>query len=148
MRRALVRANIPSVLEPSGLSRGDGKRPDGMTPIPWQGEQNVTWDVTVTVTDTVADSYLHFSAACAGSAAKGAASRKEFKYAAFDHSYNFIPLAFEICEPINDKGTKFRQELGRRLRTLSDDPRDSVFLRQRIFHYPAALQCRRFFWHF
>ena len=39
VRRALVRANIPSVLEPSGLSRGDGKRPDGMTLIPWQGEK-------------------------------------------------------------------------------------------------------------
>ena len=37
VRRALVKANIPSVLEPSGLSRGDGKRPDGMTLIPWQG---------------------------------------------------------------------------------------------------------------
>ena len=36
VRRALVRANIPSVLEPSGLSRGDGKRPDGMTLIPRQ----------------------------------------------------------------------------------------------------------------
>ena len=41
-RRALVRANIPSVLEPSGLTRGDGKRPDGMTLIPWQGGKNVT----------------------------------------------------------------------------------------------------------
>ena len=39
VRRALVKANIPSVLEPSGLSRGEGKRPDGMTLIPWQGVQ-------------------------------------------------------------------------------------------------------------
>ena len=54
VRRAFVRANIPSVLEPSGLSREDGKRPDGMTLIPWQGGKNVNWDVTVT--DTVADS--------------------------------------------------------------------------------------------
>ena len=37
VRRALARTNIPSVLEPSGLSRGDGKRPDGMTLIQWQG---------------------------------------------------------------------------------------------------------------
>ena len=35
VRRALVRANIPSVLEPSALSMGDGKRPNGMTLIPW-----------------------------------------------------------------------------------------------------------------
>ena len=36
VRRALVRANIPSVLEPSGMSRGDGKRPYGITLIPWR----------------------------------------------------------------------------------------------------------------
>ena len=80
-----------------------------MTLIPWQGEKNVT--LNVTVTDTGADSYLHLSAACAGSAAEGAASRKERKYAALDHSYTFIPLGFETYGPINDKGTKFFQEL-------------------------------------
>ena len=92
--------------------------------------KNVTWDVTVT--DTVANSYLQISAACAGSAAEGAASRKETKYAALDRSYTFILLAFETYGPSNDKGTKFLQELCRRLRTISDDPRESAFLRQRI----------------
>ena len=91
--------------------------------------KNVTWDVTVT--DTVTDSYLHLSA-CAGRAAEGATSRKEIKYAALDHSYTFIPLAFETYWLINDKGTKFLQELGRRLRTISDDPRELAFLRRRI----------------
>ena len=129
VRRALVRANISSVLELTGLSRKDCKRPDGMTLIPWQGGKNVTWDVTIT--DTIADSYPHLSAACAGSAAEGAASRKEIKYAAL-HSYTFIPLAFETYGPINNKGIKFVQELGRRLRTISDDPRESAFLLQRI----------------
>ena len=51
---ALMRANISSVLDPSGLSRGDGKILDGMTLIPWQGGRNVNWDVIVT--DTIADS--------------------------------------------------------------------------------------------
>ena len=141
VRRALVRANIPSVLEPTSLSREDGKRPDGMTLIPWQGGKNVTWDVTVT--DTIADSYLHVSAACVGSAAEGEVSRKEIKYAALDHSYIFILLTFEIYRPINNKGIKFFQELGQRLRTIRDGPRESAFLLQRI--YPAMLQCHRFF---
>ena len=115
VRCALVRANIPSVLEPTGLSREDGKQPDCMTLIPWQGERNVTWDVTVT--DTI-PSYLHLSVACAGSAAEGTASRKEIKYATLDHSYTFITLAFETYGPINNKGTKFLQELGHHLRTI------------------------------
>ena len=101
-----------------------------MTLIPWQGGKNVTWDVTVT--DNVGDSYLHLSAACAGNAAEGAANRKETKYEGLDYSYTFIPLAFETYGSINDKGTKFLQELERRLRTVSDDPRESAFLRQRI----------------
>ena len=117
-------------MEPTDLSREDGKRPDGMTLMPWQGGKNVTWDVTVT--NTIADSYLHLSAACAGSAEEGAASRKEIKYAAFDHSYTFISLAFETYGPINNKGIKFLQVLGRRLRTISDDHRESAFLLQRI----------------
>ena len=33
--RALVRARIPSTMEPTGLSRSDGKRPDGLTLVPW-----------------------------------------------------------------------------------------------------------------
>ena len=92
--------------------------------------KNVNWDVIVT--DAIAEYYLHLSAACAGSAAEGAASRKETKWAALDHSYNFIPLAFETYRPINNKGIKFFQELGRRLSTISDDPRESAFLLQRI----------------
>src|SRR6218665_2402495 len=33
--RALGRASIPSKKEPLGLTREDGKRPDGVTLIPW-----------------------------------------------------------------------------------------------------------------
>lgn len=29
-------ARIPSILEPAGLSRSDGKRPDGVTIAPWK----------------------------------------------------------------------------------------------------------------
>ena len=47
IHRALIRAEIPSVREPSGLSRDDGKRPDGLTLVPWQSERSATWDVTV-----------------------------------------------------------------------------------------------------
>ena len=32
--------------EPQGLSRSDGKRPDGLTLIPWQAGKALTWDVS------------------------------------------------------------------------------------------------------
>ena len=34
IHRALVRARIPSTMEPTGLSRSNGKRPDGLTLVP------------------------------------------------------------------------------------------------------------------
>ena len=35
VKRALVAANIPATLEPCGLCRGDDRRPDGASLIPW-----------------------------------------------------------------------------------------------------------------
>ena len=37
VHRALTAAHIPSRLEPSGIFRSDGKRPDGITVVPWKG---------------------------------------------------------------------------------------------------------------
>jgi len=45
--RAVGAAGIPAVKEPSGLDRQDGKRPDGLTLIPWHGGRSLVWDVTV-----------------------------------------------------------------------------------------------------
>jgi len=47
IHHTLVRAEIPAVKEPKGLSRDDGKRPDGLTLVPWQTGRSATWDVTV-----------------------------------------------------------------------------------------------------
>jgi len=45
--RSLGSASIPATKEPSGLVRQDGKWPDGLTLIPWQGGKSLAWDVTV-----------------------------------------------------------------------------------------------------
>ena len=50
--RALGRAKIPAHKEPLGLSREDGKRPDGVTLIPWTRGRCLAWDVTVSDTYT------------------------------------------------------------------------------------------------
>ena len=44
----LMPAGIPVIKELNGLSRSDGKRPDGLSLIPWQEGKPVCWDVTVT----------------------------------------------------------------------------------------------------
>ena len=128
--RALQRADIPSIKEPLGLIRTDGKHPDGLTLIPWKGGKSMTWDATVT--DTVAESYLNTTAIEAGAAAEAAAGRKEDKYSQIVNSHIFIPLAIETLGPINSKGAAFLSELGRRISTCTGDPRESSFLFQRL----------------
>ena len=54
--RALNKAGVQSTKEPTGLLRSDGKRPDGVTVIPWAKGRCLTWDVTVL--DTFAISHI------------------------------------------------------------------------------------------
>ena len=100
--RALTRASTSSVQEPPELSGTNGKRPNGLILIPWQRGKSVTWDVTVT--DTVADSYLHLTSAKAGGTAENAATRKDDKYVDLQQTYTFIPLAFERLDQSTSNG--------------------------------------------
>ena len=85
--RASQSTGTPFTKEPVGLTRLDGKRPDGLTLIPWHGGKPLTWDVTVV--STLAASYLSSSAWSACAAADLAASRKEAKYTSLTNSYIF-----------------------------------------------------------
>ena len=77
--RAFASAAIPVAKEPQGLSRADGKRPNGLKMVPWREGKPLTWDVTVVCPLT--ESYISDSATNAGSAAEAAATRKAAKYA-------------------------------------------------------------------
>ena len=125
--RTMIRAGIPAVKEPQGLVRVDGKRPDGLTLVPWQSGRSATWDVTVV--DTLATSYITQSATNAASAA---ASRKTAKYSTLSHSYHFYPVAIETLGPLSVNSLLFICELGRRTALRTSDPRETAFLFQRI----------------
>jgi len=127
---ALVRSGTPSTKEPSGLLRSDGKRPDGMTQVPWTNGRTVVWDVTVV--DTTAPSYLSATSVSSAKAAELAATKKESKYAAIGTHHNFVPLAFETLGPIGMKAENFLRELGSRLSRKTGDDRETVFLFQRV----------------
>src|SRR5277367_3954610 len=128
--RALGRAKIPAVKEPSGLARTDGKRPDSMSLIPWRMGRCLIWDVTVT--DTLAASYVHLTSVSHGAAAEGAASRKIAKYADLATTRCFIPLAIETLGPICESGVSLLDDLGSRLMSVTGDPRERAFLYQRL----------------
>ena len=89
----------------------------------------MAWDTTVV--DTLAPSYVDVSAQVTASAAQAAAERNVSKYAGLPASHLFVPIAIETLGPINKAGHSFLSELGRR--PISDDPRESFFLFQRIF---------------
>jgi hypothetical protein len=88
--RAMTRASVPSVKETHGLTRSDGKRPDGLALIPWRKGRSDTWNVTVT--DTVVPSYVAISSTNAASAAEAAAQSKDSKYADIARTHLFFPI--------------------------------------------------------
>jgi len=97
--RAFSAAGIPVSKEPADLSRTDGKRPDGMTLIPWWAGKPAVWGVMVVCTSVV--SYLNSSAREAGAAAEFAASRKTAEYVGLTASRLFLPIAVETQGPLN-----------------------------------------------
>ena len=79
--RALSSAKIPSKLEPSGLLCSDGKRPDGVTMVPWKQGKPLVWDATCP--DTLAPSYCDMASTRTGAVAAAAEERKVAKYMAW-----------------------------------------------------------------
>jgi hypothetical protein len=128
--RSLQRANIPAMREPLGLCRTDGKRPDGVTLIPWSRGRCMTWDVTVV--DTVAPSHVSDSALRACSAAAKAEAQKIQKYASIALTHTFIPLAFETLGAWGSQSEEFVRDLGRRLVEKTGDKMEPSYLRQRL----------------
>jgi len=122
----MAKADIPALKEPSGLLRTDGKRHDGVTLLPWNQGKCATWDVTVS--DTLAQSYVHETSQTPGATAEAAAERKRNKYSSLSQSYLFVPIAAETMGAISKDGMDFLCELERRITQCTDDHRESAFL--------------------
>ena len=113
-----------------GLSRSDGKRPDGMSIVPWSSGRLLVWDATCP--DTLAASYRGQATAEAGKVAAAAEDRKANKYIHLDPAYLFIPLAFETLGVFGPKTLAFVRELGRRISQETGEVRETSFLMQRL----------------
>ena len=128
--RAFGTASIPAVKEPSGLCRNDGKRPDGLTLIPWQGGKPLVWDATVVT--PLASSYVDRAATGAGVVSDLAADRKLDKYSSLSSAYTIQPIAVDNLGGFSTSTTSFLSELGRRLSSVSNDSNETLYLFQRI----------------
>lgn len=130
IRRSLTTVNIPSILEPNGIFRTDGKRPDGMTLIPWRLGKAMVWDATCV--DTVALSHLQGTACQAGSAASTAEVNKHKKYQNLNNIYQFLAFAVETFGPWSKDAKEFYKTLTPLLIDATGDPRAGSHFKQKI----------------
>ena len=130
MKRSLHSAGVPSWLEPVGLDRGDGKRPDGLTFLPFTNRKNLIWDATCT--DTFCKSAIALTAHTVGAAANKAERKKNDLYSSLTDRYMFEPLAIETTGVYGKTSARFVAEVGRRIALKSGDKRETAWLRQRL----------------
>lgn len=127
---AFSSAGIPNILQPPGISRSDGKRPDGMTLTPWSRGKSLLWDVTVR--DTLANSYVNLSSVHAGAVADLAERHKHNHYIKLKEHHLFTPIAFESLGSCGPETKEFLADLGKRLRKTTGESRSLDFLYQKI----------------
>ena len=113
IKRALDAAKIPARLEPNGLSRSDGKRPDGATVMPWSHGQLLVWDATCP--HTLVLSYRLQACSGPGEVATAVEHKKTSKYAHLGQAYYFVPVAIETMDAYGQKTAGFIRELGKRI---------------------------------
>ena len=136
LHHAFSSAGVPSCLEPSCLSRSDGKWPDGFTLVPWERGKPLVWDATVP--DSLAHSYRSAALSGSGAAAALAESKKVSKYARLSPSYTFTPVAIESFGTLGPQSRSFVRSLGRRIRLYTGDENAGLYLMQRL---SVTVQC-------
>ena len=125
IKRGLGAAGFPSQLEPVGLDRGDGKRPDGITLFPFRSGKSLIWDATCTC--TFSSGNLISSAINPGSAAASAEASKVAKY-----RFIFTPFAVETSGVLGPLSLRFAKEIGHMVARERGEPREREWFLQRI----------------
>ena len=130
IRDAFKTALIHVTLEPSGLLRNDGRRPDGTRLTPWQGGKPIAWDFTCV--NRIATSNISSGKQEGLVSANIAEDRKSNNYRQLETFYYFEPVAIEILGGIGETSYNFLKELSRRIDAKAQEKRCFLFLRQRL----------------
>ena len=128
--RAFASSGTLATREPQGLCTRDGKRPDGVTQVPWKRGRCLAWDATCP--DTFAQSHIQASSTRAGSAAATAEAKKTLKYSDIISGVDFTPVAIETTGVWGEKAIEMITAIGRRIANETHEPRSTIYLRQRI----------------
>ena len=125
LHRALRSAKVPARLEPSGLTRSDGKRPDGVTLVPWRrGKPRCHLP-------------RHLSIFIPGQCHRWcwrsiAAQKKLIKYDSLAPNYDIAPVAIESLGAIGPLSRALLKDLGRRIKESTGEARAHEYLVQRL----------------
>ena len=118
-------AGLHAVLEPHGLCRDDGKRPDGMTLTPWSKGRPLLWDFTCV--DTLAASNLPISRQEGSKLASLAEDKKRRKYSSLSREFTFLPIAVETLGAWGQDAEFFIRDIGRRITDTTGETRATHF---------------------
>jgi len=130
---ALSKADIPTVEEPSGLLRIDGKRPDCITLIPWKDGRCVTWYVTVTDSIGYNGTVLPSSdISHVGCSSRSGGRQEDSQVCPTDTGIFVIPIAAETMGAVNSDGIEFLDDLGRCFTQVTNDNGEKAFLYQQL----------------
>ena len=118
------------MFEPTGLCRPDGKRPDGVTIIPWKSGCTIVWDATFT--DTFAASHLDRAAREAGAIATLAEQRKKARYLDFAQMHHFVAVTVETAGAMDSDALDFFADIGSQVRVVANEAQSRVFILQQV----------------
>ena len=130
IRRAFQAAHIPTTLEPTGLLRSDGRRPDGAILVPWESGKSLAWDFTCV--HRLALSYALPASVPGSNVASDAERRKLLKYCDLPSNVFLQPVAVETLGGFGETTTDFLRHLGSRISENTNDTRETAFLQQRL----------------
>ena len=130
IKRSLDTAGLHSILEPVGLDRGDGRRPDGVTSFPFKGGKALAWDATCT--DSFSSSNLCSTILNPGSALSAAEDLKRQKYSQLVANFEFVPVVVDTSGIIGSAGCSLLADIGRRISKATNDPRQMSYIPRQI----------------
>ena len=121
---------ISSTLEPIGLLRKDGRRPDGLTLMPWQRGRTLAWDFTCI--SRLTNSILRMGVLPGANAASEAEVRKRNHYSDLPSTVIFETVAMETLGGAGRSTAVFLKELARRITVLTGEKLAFKFLKQKL----------------
>ena len=130
IKKSLASIDMPSTLEPKGLSATDGKQPDGLSYLSWKDGKNLIWDFTTSC--NLAPSNISSSLKGPGKVAAEREQSKFTKYSNLMNNYFFTPIASETFGAWGPQSLSFLTDLGKELIAHTGEKRSKFFLFQKL----------------